>query len=99
MISVLLVMTAGIIIGAFIHKKPLLVQINDQLISLAIYVLLLLLGISVGLNKIIVQNIGTLGFQALIITLGAVLGSVLFSWIVFRVFFASEADKKDKDEE
>lgn len=72
---------------------------NDQLISLAIYVLLLLLGISVGLNNTIVQNIGTLGYQALVITLGAVIGSVLFSWLVFRIFFASEADKNVKDEE
>lgn len=99
MISVLLVMTAGIILGAFIHQKPLLVRINDQLISLAIYVLLFLLGISVGLNKTIVQNIGALGYQALVITLGAVLGSVLISWLVFRIFFSSEVNKKDKDEE
>lgn len=98
MISVLLIMTAGIIIGAFIHKKPMLVKMNDQLISLAIYVLLLLLGISVGLNKTIIQNIGTLGFQALVITLGAVLGSVLFSWLVFRLFFSSEENKNFKDE-
>jgi hypothetical protein len=98
MISVLLVMAAGIIVGAFIHKKPLLVKINDQLISLAIYVLLLLLGISVGLNKTIVQNIGTLGYQALVITLGAVLGSVLFSWLVFRIFFSAEVNKNAEDE-
>lgn len=99
MITVLLVMTAGIFAGAFIHKKPLLVKINDRLISVAIYVLLLLLGISVGLNKTIVQNIGTLGFQALVITLGAVLGSVLFSWLVFRVFFSSKVNKNIKYEE
>ncbi|MGE5458221.1 MAG: LysO family transporter [Methanococcaceae archaeon] len=98
MISVLLVMSAGIILGAFIHKKSLLIKINDQLISLSIYVLLLLLGISVGLNKTIVQNFGTLGYQALVITLGAVLGSVLFSWIVFRIFFSSETNKKVRDE-
>lgn len=99
MILVLLVMTAGIILGAFVHQKPLLIKINDQLISLSIYVLLLLLGISVGLNKTIVQNIGTLGFQALVITLGAVLGSVVFSWLVFRIFFSSEVNKNGKDEE
>lgn len=99
MILVLLVMTAGIILGAFIHKKPLFVKMNDQLISLAIYVLLLLLGISVGINKTIVQNIGTLGFQALVITLGAVLGSVLFTCLVFRIFFSSEVNKNGKDEE
>lgn len=98
MISVLLVMTAGIIAGVFIHRKPVLIQINDRLISVAIYVLLFLLGISVGLNKTIVQNIGTLGYQALVITLGAVCGSVLFSWLIFRVFFAAEVNKNEKDE-
>jgi uncharacterized membrane protein YbjE (DUF340 family) len=98
MITVLLVMTAGIIVGIFIHKKPLYVKFNDQLISVAIYVLLLLLGISVGLNKAVIQNIGTLGYQALVITLGAVLGSVLFSWLILRVFFSAEGNKNEEDE-
>jgi uncharacterized membrane protein YbjE (DUF340 family) len=99
MISVLLVMLSGMVAGVLIHRKPFLVKINDQLISLAIYVLLFLLGISVGLNKTIVQNIGTLGFQAFVITIGAVLGSVLVSWIVFRLFFSSEENIELKDEE
>jgi hypothetical protein len=98
MITVLLVMTAGIIVGIFIHKKPLYVKFNDQLISVAIYVLLLLLELSVGLNKAVIQNIGTLGYQALVITLGAVLGSVLFSWLILRVFFSAEGNKNEEDE-
>jgi len=99
MISVLVVMISGIIAGILIHRKPNLIKINDKLISLAIYLLLLLLGISVGLNKTIVQNIGTLGLQAIIITFGAVLGSVVVSWLVFPLFFSSKASKELNNEE
>ncbi len=92
-------MIAGIIAGVFIHQKPKLIKLNDRLISLAIYLLLFLLGISVGLNKTIIQNIGTLGFQALIITLGAISGSVLMSWLIWRVLFRSEQINGLEDEE
>jgi uncharacterized membrane protein YbjE (DUF340 family) len=92
-------MFSGIIAGIFIHHKPRLIKINDRLISTAIYILLFLLGISVGLNKTIIQNIGTLGFQALIITVGAISGSVLMSWLIYRIFFRSEPNNDVEDEE
>ena len=99
MILVLLIMIAGIITGVFIHRKPTLIRINDQLISIAIYGLLFLLGVSVGLNKTIIQHIGTLGFQALIITLGAVSGSILVSWLTYKVFFQGKQNTNMQDEE
>lgn len=99
MILVLIIMIAGIITGIFIHNKPTLIRINDRLISIAIYGLLFLLGVSVGLNKTIIQHIGTLGFQALIITLGAVSGSVLVSWLTYKVFFQDEQHLNVQDEE
>lgn len=98
MIGVLITMVAGIITGVFIHRKDQLIKINDRLITLAIYVLLFLLGISVGLNKTVVQNIGTLGLQALIITIGAVTGSVLISWVVYKVFFKEKQNLNLQDE-
>lgn len=84
---VILVMIAGIFTGVLIHRKNQLIKINDRLITIAIYVLLFLLGISVGLNKTILNNIEILGFQALIITLGAVTGSVLVAWLIYKFFF------------
>lgn len=99
MFLVLLIMIAGIITGVFIHRIPTLIKVTDQLISVAIYVLLFLLGVSVGLNKTIIQNIGTLGFQALIITLGAVTGSVLVSWLIYKAFFQGKQNRYMQDEE
>lgn len=98
MIGILITMIVGIITGVLIHRKDHLVKINDRLITLAIYILLFLLGISVGLNKIIVQNIGNLGFQALIITIGAVSGSLLVSWVVYKVFFKEKQNINLQDE-
>lgn len=92
-------MISGIIAGVFVHQKQKLIKLNDWLISLAIYLLLFLLGISVGLNKTIIQNIGTLGFQALMITLGAIAGSVLMSWLIWQIFFRIEQNDGLEDEE
>lgn len=57
------------------------------IITWAIYLLLFLLGISVGSNETIISNIGKIGMQSLLLTAGAVSGSVFFSWIIYKLFF------------
>lgn len=98
MITVLLIMIAGILTGLAINKYPFAIKVNDKLISWAIYVLLFLLGISVGLNKTIIQNLDKIGFQALIITFGAIAGSVLALWILYRLLFKDEQNYGGSDE-
>ncbi len=95
MITVLAIMTVGIIIGFFIHNKTKLIKINDKLTSWAIYLLLFLLGISVGLNDKIINNIHSIGLQAIVITIGSLLGSLICAYITYKLFFMPE--KKDKN--
>ncbi|PID89310.1 MAG: DUF340 domain-containing protein [Bacteroidia bacterium] len=95
MITVLAIMTAGIVVGFFMHDKTKLIKINDKLISWAIYLLLFLLGVSVGLNDNIINNIHTIVLQAIIITIGALLGSLICASIIYRLFFIPK--KKDKN--
>ncbi len=80
-------MLAGILTGLFLNNYPAIVKINEKLLSLAIYALLLLLGIAVGSSEKIISNIYNLGFQAIIITLGAITGSVLVCWMIYKAFF------------
>ncbi len=87
MITVLLTMLSGILLGFVLNKKPKILQVNDKLITWAIYILLFLLGISVGLNKTIVENLDKIGVQAIIITMGAISGSVLMLWALYRFAF------------
>jgi uncharacterized membrane protein YbjE (DUF340 family) len=87
MITVLVLMTAGIAIGWILHHKEKFIKISNELTNWAIYLLLFLLGLSVGTNDKILNNFDQIGIQAIVITLFAVAGSVLVSWLTYIVFF------------
>ena len=90
MITVVAIMTLGIVVGYFIRSRSLLVKINDRLIMYAIYLLLFILGISIGANEIIMKNLPTLGLKALAITLGGVFGSIGLAWFTYVRFFKTK---------
>jgi len=80
-------MMAGILAGLWLGKFPLAMKINDRLISWAIYLLLFLLGVGVGTNQKVIQSLDTIGLQALLLTIGALVGSIAMGWIIYRTFF------------
>lgn len=87
MITVLLLMVAGILAGLWLGKFPSIMKVNDRLISWAIYLLLFLLGIGVGTNKAVIQSLDSIGLQALLLTIGALVGSIATGWIIYSAFF------------
>lgn len=87
MAIILLLMLSGIIFGIIFGKYPLVLKINEKLLNLSIYVLLFLLGIAVGANEKIISNFYLIGVHALIITVGAIAGSVALSLLVYKTFF------------
>ncbi len=87
MITVLAIMSLGIILGVFIRNNTKWINANDKLTTWAIYLLLFLLGIRVGVNNTIINNLYSIGLQAIIITIGATLGSLIFAYIVYKLFF------------
>lgn len=93
MIPVLLLMTIGFILGYVLRNKTKFIQFSNKATTLIIYMLLFLLGIGVGLNKTIVSNIANIGLQAVLITFGAVLGSLIFSYITYKLFFIPKHEK------
>lgn len=80
-------MSLGIIIGWIFHSRKKFLKLTSYLTNWAIYLLLFLLGISVGANEKIIANFDKIGFQAISLTLFAVGGSILFSWAVYHIFF------------
>ena len=79
MFTVIGIMFAGIAAGYLLRKIELLQKIGKP-ISYTILLLLFLLGISVGANKDIVDNLATLGGQAFLLALAGTVGSVLAGW-------------------
>ena len=98
MLAILLIMLAGIAIGFPISRYPRAIQLNNKLISGAIYILLFLLGISVGHNKTILQHLDKIGVQSLIISIGAIAGSVVTLWLVYKFAFKTVAEEGAKNE-
>jgi len=93
MITVLIMMTAGIGIGLISRKMPFVIKTNEKLVSAAIYLLLFLLGVSVGTNKQVISSLHNLGLQALLITLGATMGSILVCWFIYKFLFNPDNDQ------
>lgn len=79
-------MFGGIAVGYLLRKMELLQKIGKP-ISYTILLLLFLLGISVGANDAIVNNLATLGGQAFVLALAGTTGSVLAAWAVYYFFF------------
>ena len=72
------IMLTGMLLGFLLRNKRL--SWIHKIITLLIWVLLFLLGIDVGGNEAIIKGLHTLGLEALIITLAAVIGSILCAW-------------------
>lgn len=87
MFTVIIIMSCGILFGYLFREKTGLVKLLDRSVNIAIYLLLFLLGISVGGNKIIMANLGGLGLKALLLAIGAVAGSAGLSYLTFKLFF------------
>ncbi len=86
MLSIVGVMMGGMVMGYFFRGKRL--ACISRLIMIVIFILLFLLGINVGENKQIMGNLGVIGGEAVVITFGAVAGSVVCAWVIYKFYFS-----------
>ncbi len=86
MLYVLISLSSGTLIGFLIRKKK-ASGIFGKATSGIIFVLLFLLGMTVGMNESLFKNLPTVGLKALVLTLGGIFGSVSLSFVIYRLFF------------
>lgn len=84
MLTILLLMAGGIILGMLLRNYKRLVPLVDKMILRSIFLLLFLMGLSIGANTSIIQKLPALGFQALLLSIGGILGSILLVWLMRR---------------
>ena len=85
MFTIIGLMLTGMLIGFLLRKQKL--SGIHKVITVLIWLLLFLLGIDVGGNQKIINGLHTIGLEAIVITLAAVLGSVTAAWALWYVLY------------
>ena len=79
-------MLFGVLIG-YLFRNHDATRKTEKTISLTIFTMLFILGLSVGSNQGIVTHLYEYGTQAAVLAVFGLTGSILFSGIVWRLFF------------
>ena len=77
----LALMIGGGAIGYFFREKKKLISGAGRFITYVVYVLLLVMGLSVGINDELFRDLPRVGLQSLVITIFALAGSIFFAWL------------------
>lgn len=93
MLEILALMFAGTMTGYLLRKRHGLVRFLERGIIWSIFLLLFLLGLSIGANETLMGQLPELGGQALLLSLGGVGGSLLLAFLAWHFLFAREKAK------
>ena len=83
-------MLTGMLLGYLLRRKY-LCRIHI-VITVLIWVLLFILGVEVGGNEQIIKGLHTIGIEAIILTLGGTLGSVIAAWTLWKALYKKKGE-------
>lgn len=79
-------MIGGFILGFALRKNGIR-ELISKMIMTAIITLIFMLGLAVGGNETVINNLANLGGQALLLAILSTFGSVIAAWAVTKLFF------------
>ncbi|OFI01412.1 hypothetical protein CLOACE_21370 [Clostridium acetireducens DSM 10703] len=88
---ILISLTLGIAVGKLeiIPKKYL--KHNSKVQYLGVVTLLFFMGVSIGINKSIINNLDIIGFKSLVFSILTTVFSILFVYISTKIFLKGDA--------
>lgn len=90
-----LIMTffAGICAG-FIWRRIKAFSHVGKAISLTVFVMLFFLGVEIGSDEHVLENLSTLGLRAFVLAVTGVAGSVILSMLLYKALFRKETENR-----
>ena len=88
----MIVMLSGVLIGYILRNIRAIPALVSKINIYIIFLLLFVMGLSVGSNPQVIQGLGPLGLLG--ISVVSIAGSVFLSWIVYRHLFKKEDDQR-----
>lgn len=88
-----LIMTffAGICAG-FIWRRIKAFSHVGKAVSLTVFVMLFFLGVEIGSDEHVLENLSTLGLRAFVLAVAGVAGSVILSMLLYKALFRKETE-------
>ena len=99
MIAILGLLSFGAPAGFILRRKKSVLKFSDKIVGLSVYVLLFLLGAGLGANEHLMAQLERMSFTAIVITVGAFIGSALAAALATRLFFGRKAFSLAADKE
>jgi uncharacterized membrane protein YbjE (DUF340 family) len=84
LISLIAGIAAGLIKGKLSENAK---KYLSATMTCLVFVLILSMGLKTGSNEDIIANLGVYGLQSLLITVGAILGSIVFALLFEKLLF------------
>lgn len=94
MATILSFLIAGIVLGFLLRREQRVLTLSGKVTAWSVYLLLFFLGTSVGVNETVMNILGQLGLQAIVLSGGGIVGSVVVSYFVYRHFFGMATDEQ-----
>ncbi len=91
--QVLLFLATGLLVGYLLQSRRKLLEALSVATTWSLFLLIFLLGISVGANEAVLKSLGRLGAQALILSAGGIVGSVAVACLVARALHLERHEK------
>ena len=90
-----LIMTffAGICAG-FIRRRIKAFSHVGKAVSLTVFVMLFFLGVEIGSDEHVLENLSTLGLRAFVLAVTGVAGSVILSMLLYKALFRKETENR-----
>ena len=82
MLKIVAIMLSGMAVGFLMRKRRL--RVVPHLVTVLIWLLLFLLGVEVGSNPQVINGITSLGLEALWLSVAGLVGTIAFSWALWR---------------
>lgn len=93
MSNIFIFLLLGGIIGFVFRYHASFLEFASKASNITIFIMIFLMGLSIGLNKNIVLSLSSLGWQALVLSIGSILGSILLSSLVYIFVFKKHYEK------
>ncbi len=91
--KIFFILAIGFAIGFFGLLKEKQIKLNCRLQTLWLMLLIFCMGVSIGRNGEVIRNLPVLGGKALLFAISAVVGSILFVFLLSKLFFEKEGEK------